>query len=316
VAGWDPDLAEIPERFAKRLVRQERIVLAVRRHPAQVLEPVLSAVAALVGVLWVQAQLSRDLALVPDLLWLLWLLVLLRALWRLYEWSQDWFVVTNRRLMLNYGVVTRRVAMMPMKKVTDMSFNKTPMGQLLGYGEFVLESAGQDQALRVVSWLPNPDTLYQLICTELFGADPPLDDEDLDVGRVDERHGIDAGRPSSSDPEPAEPPGWRGFRLGPRDRTVANDDGSGDEPDSWSDRSEIDVVDDEQWPDEQWPDEQWPDEQWPDEPDAGSDDAADAADAAQRQGRLSRLDPRRPLRRLRPSRWLRRLDPRRDRDPG
>ena len=34
--------------------------------------------------------------------------------------------------------------MMPLAKVTDMSFQRSPIGRILGYGEFILESAGQD----------------------------------------------------------------------------------------------------------------------------------------------------------------------------
>ena len=40
--------------------------------------------------------------------------------------------------------------MMPLTKVTDMSFKRSFPGRLLGYGEFIVESAGQDQALRNV----------------------------------------------------------------------------------------------------------------------------------------------------------------------
>jgi hypothetical protein len=58
-----------------------------------------------------------------------------------------------------------------------MSYNRSVLGRLLGYGEFVLESAGQDQALRTVSFLPHPDALYEEICLEIFGpsttAPPP-----------------------------------------------------------------------------------------------------------------------------------------------
>ena len=195
MAGWGP---EVPRQFAKRLIPSEHLVLAVRRHPAMLIEPVGSTVAALVAVLWLQAQLPRDLDVVPDVLWLLWLPLPLRALWKLYEWSQDWFVVTDQRLMLNYGVLVRRVAMMPMPKVTDMSYNRTPVGRVFGYGEFVLESAGQDQALKKVSWLPNPDHLYQLICVELFGTDNRYETPE-----------------PAAPPPPRKPPAWRGFRLGP-----------------------------------------------------------------------------------------------------
>jgi hypothetical protein len=63
--------------------------------------------------------------------------------------------------------------MMPLSKVTDLSYNRSVAGRLFGYGEFVLESAGHDQAMRTVPWLPSPDALYRLICAEIF--DPDMD---------------------------------------------------------------------------------------------------------------------------------------------
>jgi hypothetical protein len=43
-------------------------------------------------------------------------------------------------------------------------------GQILGYGVFIVESAGQDQALSRIAYLPHPDELYQQVSTLLFGA--------------------------------------------------------------------------------------------------------------------------------------------------
>jgi len=65
---------------------------------------------------------------------------------------------------------------MPLTKVTDMSFQRTFPGRLLGYGEFIVESAGQDQALRRVRFIPYPEQLYLLICGMLFPSS--ADDED------------------------------------------------------------------------------------------------------------------------------------------
>ena len=93
-----------------------------------------------------------------------------RAVWKLVEWRHDWFVATDKRLLLFYGFITRKVAMMPLTKVTDMSYNRSVPGRILGYGRFVLESAGQDQALRVVTWVPEPDQRYRAICAEIFGV--------------------------------------------------------------------------------------------------------------------------------------------------
>jgi hypothetical protein len=158
---------------SRYLLQSEHLVVAVRRHPAQLVEPVGSAVLALLGALWLDPRIPAGLPVVPDVVWLAWAAVAARAGWRLLQWRHDWFVATDRRLLLTYGLLTRKVAMMPLSKVTDLSYNRSVGGRLLGYGEFVLESAGQDQAMRTVPWLPSPDALYRLICAEIF--DPDMD---------------------------------------------------------------------------------------------------------------------------------------------
>ncbi|PPK92915.1 PH (Pleckstrin Homology) domain-containing protein [Kineococcus xinjiangensis] len=161
--------------LSRYLLPSERVVVAVRRHPAQLAEPVASVVAGFALVLWLDV-VAPVIPYLRDVLWLAWFALLLRTLWRFLEWRADWFIATDRRLLLRYGVLNRRVAMMPVIKVTDMSYNQSLLGRLLHYGEFVMESAGQDQALRVVKWLPVPDRLYLSICAEIFGAErvPPV----------------------------------------------------------------------------------------------------------------------------------------------
>jgi uncharacterized membrane protein YdbT with pleckstrin-like domain len=90
--------------------------------------------------------------------------------WKAVNWFVDFFVVTSARILLTSGVFTRNVAMIPLTKVTDMSFKRTVPGKLLGYGEFVVESAGQDQALRHIDHIPYPEQLYLEVCGMLFGT--------------------------------------------------------------------------------------------------------------------------------------------------
>ncbi|HMA46233.1 MAG TPA: hypothetical protein VKP11_03365, partial [Frankiaceae bacterium] len=45
-------------------------------------------------------------------------------------------------------------------------------GRLLGYGTFIVESAGQEQALRQIDYLPRPDRLYLTLCDMMFGGAP------------------------------------------------------------------------------------------------------------------------------------------------
>jgi uncharacterized membrane protein YdbT with pleckstrin-like domain len=101
-------------------------------------------------------------------IWVLWAVLLIRLLLKIFEWSVNYFVVTSQRMLLATGIITRKVNMMPLGKVTDMSFQRSTLGRILGYGEFILESAGQDQALRIVDHLPYPEQLYLEVCGLIF----------------------------------------------------------------------------------------------------------------------------------------------------
>lgn len=159
------------ERF---LLPTERRVLGVRRHWCRLAEPAGSAFAGLITLLWLDQVLPTTLPLARDLLLAGWVALMARLTWRVMEWRADWFVVTDRRLLLRTGIITRRVAMMPLIKVTDMSYSRPPVGRILGYGEIVIESAGHDQALRKIRHLPRPDALYLEICELLFGPKAPV----------------------------------------------------------------------------------------------------------------------------------------------
>ena len=172
--GPTPSRSEI-ERY---LVDGERIVFAVHQHWGRVAEPVGSALAGLVVAGWLDATVAPELGLLSTLAWWGWFALVLRAIWKVVNWRHDWFIATDKRLLLFHGFLTRRVPMMPLTKVTDMAYERSVPGRILGYGRFVLESAGQDQALHKVSFVPDPDHHYRIICSEIFGVGErnPFDD--------------------------------------------------------------------------------------------------------------------------------------------
>jgi membrane protein YdbS with pleckstrin-like domain len=98
----------------------------------------------------------------------IWAVIMGWIAWKVADWYFDRFILTNKRLMLVNGLITRRVAMMPLIKVTDMKYEQSPLGRMLNYGTFVLESAGQDQALSKVEHMPNPNELYLRIVEEMY----------------------------------------------------------------------------------------------------------------------------------------------------
>lgn len=160
-----------PASINKYLLPHEHQVITVRRHPAVLIGPIALLLG---GVLAALILGSTMLSHVKDAGWVLLIACVILALYlayRTWEWSEDYFVVTSDRMLQASGVFTRKIAMMPLVKVTDMSFKRDTLGRMLGYGEFILESAGQDQALRNIDHVPYPDQLYLEICSLIFPAE-------------------------------------------------------------------------------------------------------------------------------------------------
>jgi uncharacterized membrane protein YdbT with pleckstrin-like domain len=158
----------VPATVYKHLLPHERQVITVRFHPAELLRPVLETLIGLAVAVLISATIARGKTTVMLIVWLAWLVLAGRLLTNIFLWLESYFVVTSQRIMLVTGIYTRTVNMLPLAKVTDMSFRQSALGRLLGYGEFVVESAGLDQALRRIDHLPYPEQLYLEICGLIF----------------------------------------------------------------------------------------------------------------------------------------------------
>jgi membrane protein YdbS with pleckstrin-like domain len=165
----------VPAAVYRVLLPHERRVITVRFHPAILIRPVAEALGglALAGLISTIAHLNDTVLLV---VWLLWLILVIRLLFKIYAWLEDYFVVTSARLLTSGGVFRKSVRMMPLTKVTDMRFERSPIGRMLGFGTFIVESAGQDQALRTIDHLPYPEQLYIEVCGLIF-KDPGAGDD-------------------------------------------------------------------------------------------------------------------------------------------
>lgn len=160
-----------------------------RRHWIHLMPEIVTAVlATFVGgyVIGLIANSESTPAVAATAVIIVYLGVLAWAGWRVFDWYFDRFILTNKRVMVIQGIITRKVAMMPLLRVTDMKYEQSPLGRMMNYGTFVMESAGQDQALREVKHLPDPNELYLQICEEMYEpaaveardeVDEPVDDE-------------------------------------------------------------------------------------------------------------------------------------------
>ena len=166
-----------PASVDRYLLPQERRlrVITVRKHPAVLILPIALAVGGLVAAFLLSATVLQTQSQARVVAWLLWLGLALNLIWKVINWAVDYFVVTSQRMILTSGVLTRKVGMMPLGKVTDMSFQRSFAGRLLGYGEFIVESAGQDQALSTIDHIPYPEQLYLEVCEMLWPPTPAPD---------------------------------------------------------------------------------------------------------------------------------------------
>ena len=146
-----------PAAVNRYLLPHEHQVITVRKHPAILIGPSIEALAGLLVAAVLTATILHGNDPLVFVVWIAWIALFLRMVWKTVNWAVDFFVVTSQRMLLTTGVLTRKVAMMPLAKVTDMSFRRSFAGRLFGYGEFIVESAGQDQAFRIVDHIPYPE---------------------------------------------------------------------------------------------------------------------------------------------------------------
>ena len=171
-------MARVGPKVGRYLLRSEHREFVTRRHWMALAATFLLFLGfLLLGLLLLvafrehpQGETFAVFFLIFSVLWFLWYVL---------DWYFEEIIVTNRRVLLITGVLTRKVGIMPLIKVTDLTFEQTITGRTFGYGTFIIESAGQDQALSRIEFLPKPLRHYRQISALLFGTDIDIDPEDL-----------------------------------------------------------------------------------------------------------------------------------------
>jgi uncharacterized membrane protein YdbT with pleckstrin-like domain len=178
----DPARGARPERWRKDadkylLPGELPPVVATRRHWAVLVGPALKALPVLVLGGWLLVlDPGNRVSSTAGLLVVVAALVFLAL--RGGEWWMRHFIVTNRRVLLTSGIVVRTVALLPLRRITDLTWKETLFGQVLGYGTFRFESAGQQQALSEITHLPHADVLYRRVSQLLFGGTVEYGDDE------------------------------------------------------------------------------------------------------------------------------------------
>jgi uncharacterized membrane protein YdbT with pleckstrin-like domain len=151
------------------LLASERRVIRMRRHWALLLVDILETAGLLVAAVLISFVLPLGWGVAQSVVWYLGLLVVVRFAYKALQWWVEKLLVSDRRVMIVSGVVTHKVTMTPISKVTDLTYERSAAGRLLGYGSLVVESAGQVQGLDRIDFLPEPERVYDAVSRLIFG---------------------------------------------------------------------------------------------------------------------------------------------------
>ena len=166
----------------KYLALGESVILILRRH-SMVLD---AAIGIWLGTLGAGVALGLASSHQPH--WHLgviggWIVLAGAGLlaWKTGGWWVARYVITNERVLLIEGLISRRVRAVPLSKVTHTDYRRTLSGRLLGYGTISLDSAGTHDGLRELTTIPRPDEVYRLIMSLVSGSGsrPAVEDASL-----------------------------------------------------------------------------------------------------------------------------------------
>jgi len=174
LSGRVIDVPYLPPQLVQRyLSPKEVIVRAIRLHPMAVIAPTALILAGAFSAGFVSGSAPRVSAGLVRLVWVLWCLLAAWQGWKVSTWWRSYFVITDNRLMFVTSLLNTYVGMMPLAKVTDIRLYQTRLGRWLGYAHLVVESAGQNQALSRIEYVPFPSQMYRQILSLLSQEKPP-----------------------------------------------------------------------------------------------------------------------------------------------
>ena len=137
------------------LMPGENLVLKERQHWVVMVKPLLLPIALV--LLAVAADflpnLSTDYKTIGTLALVGLLGLCLVVVW--VRWNSRSFTITDRRVILDTGIVSRLSKVIALDRVQDITTNQSLLGRMLGYGRIEIDSAGAAGA-EILNALPHP----------------------------------------------------------------------------------------------------------------------------------------------------------------
>lgn len=140
-----------------KLKADEKVILTTRRHwyPSLFYPLILSFLLVLIGI---------ALGSQRSIYYLIAFAGILNAVYRIYYRRYDIWVVTNLRVIDEYGLFNHYAFESPLDKINNISFSETLLGRQLGYGNVMIQTAANHGATTYFG-VENPNELKDTITT-------------------------------------------------------------------------------------------------------------------------------------------------------
>jgi uncharacterized membrane protein YdbT with pleckstrin-like domain len=162
--------------FSRRLLNDgEHVVVSTHTHVKALLAPAvwLIVLAGLAGYLSsYPAGKARTL-----LLLVIWVAALAAATWLVgrpfLRWLGTSYTITNRRLIVRTGILSRRGHEVPVPRVNDVSYEHGILDRILGCGTLIVSDASERGPL-VLDDIPHVEQVHLELSDLLYHGDPAV----------------------------------------------------------------------------------------------------------------------------------------------
>lgn len=155
----------VSKRSSHSALEGEKVLLETRQHPLVLFWWILGGIALQALTIWLMLRGLNNAALT------VWLAGMIPLAIKVWLWERDRICVSTQRLFATRGVFKIRRLTMPLPKLTDITTETPVFSNVLAglriikvrYGTLDVESAGQDQALKRIKFVPCIEQVGKII---------------------------------------------------------------------------------------------------------------------------------------------------------
>ncbi len=152
----------------KNLNANETIALDLHPHWWYFAGPVAALVVSIIGGIWA-FTIDGDSNAGKAMQIIFLAAIVITAIWmvaRYLKWMTTHFVITSHRLIFRTGVLAKSGIEIPLERVNNVNFNQSVFERMLGAGDLLIESGGEDGQSRFAD-IKHPDQVQRMIHSQM-----------------------------------------------------------------------------------------------------------------------------------------------------